>query len=314
MESFVSIITPAFNEEGNLPILYKRLCDILDPAGVHFEWLVIDDCSEDNTFFIAESFADKDSRVRVFKFSRNFGSHAAIRCGLEHCKGDKAVVLAADMQDPPEIILQLIKEVAGDVEIVWAVRVGREGETRITKFFSRFFYWIMNRIVGIKNQPPTGADFFCITRKVINAVSEYRERNTNILALLCWLGFQQGQVQYVKQARAHGKSGWDFKKKIKLVVDSVTSFSFLPVRALSFFGICAAFSGFLYAIVIICRSVFWGSVVEGWASLMVAVLLLGGGILVALGVLGEYLWRNLDEARSRPLYVLDKTVDTDARQ
>jgi len=309
MSKLLSVIVPAFNEEQNIPCLYKQLVTLMEENDINFELIIIDDCSCDNTFSVAKAIADNDARVRIFKFSRNFGSHAAIRCGLAQCNGDTAVIMAADMQDPPEIILNLIVSINESFDIVWAVRAKREGETSSKKLFSRLFYWIMKKLVGIQNQPPAGADFFCITRKVIDALSKFSERNMNIFALLCWLGFSQKQVEYVKQARLHGSSGWTLRKKLKLAMNSITSFSFLPVRLLSIFGFVAALTGFIYAFIIIMNRLLVGIPIEGWASLMVVTLFLGGTILIMIGSLGEYVWRNLDEARARPLYIIDRVVN-----
>ncbi len=309
MKKMLSIITPAFNEEQNIPCLYDQIVALMEKAAIDFEWLIIDDCSYDATFTVAKAMAERDARVRVFRFSRNFGSHAAIRCGLAECRGDLALVMAADMQDPPGIIPDLLTVCDGGADVAWAVRAQREGETRSTKFFSRSFYWVMKHAVGLQSQPAAGADCFCVTRKAIDALKQFRERNLNVIALLCWLGFTQKQIEYVKQARLHGSSGWTLRKKLKLAMDSVASFSFLPVRLLSLLGFAIAAAGFVYALVIIARALLSIAPVEGWSSLMVAVLLLGGSILVMLGAVGEYIWRNLDEARNRPLYLIDKSVN-----
>ena len=311
----LSIITPAFNEEQNIPCLYKQLVVLLENNAINFEWIIIDDCSHDNTFAEAKAIAGRDMRVRVFSFSRNFGSHAALRCGLAQCRGDLALVMAADMQDPPDVISELLAAFNDDFDIVWAVRTQRNGEARSTKFFSRLFYWIMKHVVGLQNQPSEGADCFCVTRKVIDALLQFRERNINIFALLCWLGFSQRQIKYVKQARQHGSSGWTLRKKFKLAVDSITSFSFLPIRLLSLCGCLVAFAGFSYALVIIVHSLLGDTPVGGWASLMVVILILSGTILIMIGALGEYVWRNLDEARGRPLYIIDKVaLSADAQE
>lgn len=309
MEKLLSIIIPAYNEEANIPILYENICSIMNTESIPFECILIDDCSSDNTFAVAEVIAEKDIRIRIIRFARNSGSHIAIRCGLSHCCGQMAVVMAADMQDMPSLIPVLYKAVEAGSDIVWAIRAGREGESLMTKLLSRIFSWIMRYIVGLQYLPPTGSDFFCISRKVIDALAQFREQNLNIFALLYWLGFNQKQIEYVKQPRLHGISGWTLRKKLKMAVDSVVSFSFFPIRFLSLLGTITAIVGFLYALVIIFRNLFRSSPVMGWSSIMVAVLILGGAILVMIGILGEYIWRNLDEARARPLYVIDRTVN-----
>jgi len=297
----VSVVTPAYNESAN-----ERLRAVLDalPEPAPWEWIVIDDHSADNTFQVVCALAARDPRVRGVRLARNSGSHTALAYGLHHCRGDCAVVLAADLQDPPEILPDLITGWKNGAQIVWAVRAGREGEAAQTVAFSRLYYWLMRRVVGMKELPPTGADFFLLDRAVLDAFRGFRESNTSILALLTWMGFRQTSISYVKQARVHGRSGWTFAKKLKLVVDSVTAFTFLPIRVMSYGGLLVALAGFAYAVFVIIHAL-TGSPTEGWSSLMVVVLVMGGIQMLMMGVLGEYLWRALDESRRRPRYLIE---------
>ena len=304
----LSIVTPAYNEAENLPLLYERLAQVLDSSGLDWEWIIVDDHSADRTFAVIEAIVGSDPRIRGLRFARNFGSHAAVTCGLHHARGDCAAIMAADLQDPPETLPALIARWRDGDQVVWAVRVRREGETAGTLRFARLYYWMMRWMVGIKDMPSTGADFFLIDRRVLDAFRQFRESNTSILALITWMGFRQGTILYDKQARVHGKSGWDLQKKLKLVVDSVTSFTYLPIRMMSYTGLVAAMLGFLYAIVIITNAVL-GQPIQGWSSLMVVTLVIGGLQMLMLGVLGEYLWRALDEARRRPRYLIEATTE-----
>ena len=307
----LSVITPAYNEERNLPALYERLCAVLDHLDLDWEWIVADDHSSDRTFEVLSDLGRRDPRVRGVRFSRNFGSHAGVSCGLRNAVGHCAVVLAADLQDPPEVIPQLLAAWRSGAQVVWAVRGRREGEKAATVGMAELFYWIMRNVIGMRELSATGADFFMIDRRVIDAYGDFDERNVNLFALLAWLGFRQNTIIYTKDARMHGQSGWTLKKKLKLVVDSITAFSYLPVRVMSWTGAFTALAGFFYATFII-FNVLTGHPAEGWSSLMVAVMVIGGGQMLMLGVLGEYVWRALDEARRRPCYTIEAVTATDS--
>ncbi len=305
--TLLSVVTPAYNEAQNLAILAERLIATLAATGLDWEWVVVDDHSTDDTFAILARLAAQHPRIRAVRFARNFGSHAAIACGLDEAKGDAVVMLAADLQDPPEVIEQLIAEWRKGAHVVWAVRAHREGEPRSTIWFSRLYYWLMRNVVGLKEIAETGADFFLLDRRVVDAAKGFQESHTSILGLLAWLGFRQVSVAYDKQARRHGRSGWTLEKRLKLVADSVTSFTYLPIRLMSYVGFLVALLGFLYAGIVVVNAIA-GRPVQGWSSLMVVVLVIGGIQMLMMGVLGEYLWRALDEARRRPRYVIETTL------
>ena len=304
---FISIITPAFNEEKSLSIFYERLFDVLTSLDVNYEWMVVDDHSSDSTYRVLKNIADKDKNVRGVRLSRNYGSHKAITAGLHLARGDFAIVMATDLQDPPETIPKLIKKWKEGAQIVWAVRGTREGETAVTKGFSRFYYWLMKRVVGIKDLPSTGADFFLIDKKVIEALKLFKESNTNIFSLITWMGFKQDRISYVKQARLHGKSGWTLRKKLRLVIDSVTTFSHVPIRFMTYLGIIIALIGFMYACFVFTNALS-GIPIPGWSSLIIVITLLGGFQLIMIGILGEYLWRVLDESRQRPQFLIESDI------
>ena len=307
----LSVVTPAYNEEQNLPALYRRLCTVLDPLGVDWEWLVIDDHSGDATFVVLSKISAKDARVHGVRFSRNFGSHAALSCALSLAAGGAAVIIAADLQDPPEVIPNLIERWNKGAHVVWATREQREGEKASTIGLARLYYAIMRNVVGIGEIAEMGADFCLIDRKVIDAYLKFSERNVSLFALIAWMGFRQETIGYTKEARLHGSSGWTVAKKVKLAIDSIAAFSFLPVRVMSWLGVFTAFAGFAYAAFIIYNA-FAGNPVEGWSSLMVAVMIVGGLQMLMLGILGEYLWRALDEARRRPRYTIEATTSDGA--
>jgi polyisoprenyl-phosphate glycosyltransferase len=301
---FVSIVTPAYNEKTNLPELYERLQSTMNGLALEWEWIIVDDRSTDGTFSLVEDLAKKDSRIRGIRFARNHGAHLALTCALHSAAGDCAIGIAADLQDPPETIPALIEEWTKGANVVWAVRSERLGENTGKLFMARAYYWIMRSVVGFKDMPSMGADFFLLDRKVLDAFRKYRENNVSILALITWMGFHQTTISYTKQARIHGRSSWTLKKKLKLLVDSVTGFSYVPIRFMSYLGMIVALLGFLFAIYLV-FNFFIGNPTEGWTTLLVVVLLIGGMLMIMMGVLGEYLWRSLDEARNRPLYIIE---------
>lgn len=303
----VSLVTPAYNEASNLPLLYQQLLVVMQVLDFAWEWIVVDDHSHDQTFQVLTQLASNDPRVQGIRLARNSGSHAAIACGLYHCQGDCAIVLAGDMQDPPAIISSLLAEWESGVQIVWAVRNNRPNESLVNTAFSQLYYFLMRHIIGMKEVPTAGTDCLLVDQQVIAALQQFRERNVNLLALLSWMGFEQSQIFYDKQNRQSGKSGWNLEKKLKLVADSFTSFTYLPIRLMSYIGFLVAALGFIWAVVIVVVAL-THLTLPGWPSIMVVLLVLGGLQMMMMGVLGEYLWRALDEARGRPLFLVENTT------
>jgi glycosyltransferase involved in cell wall biosynthesis len=302
--ALISITIPSYNEEENLPVLYERLKHVAEALEHTFEFIFVDDGSSDGSFQLLEDLARKDSRVKVIKFSRNFGSHAACLAGLAKATGDACTFLSADLQDPPEMIATLISEWAKGYEVVFGIREWGKESSRL---FQKIYYKAVRRF-ALRNMPETGTDVFLIDRKVVDTVVSIREKNTSIFGLILWSGFKQTIVQYRKGMRQKGISKWTLGKKIKLFIDTFVSFSYIPLRLISVVGIMLAFMGFLYAFFIVFNRLFFSVPVEGWASLMVVLLVVSGTQLVFLGVLGEYLWRNFDETRKRPAFIIDRMI------
>jgi dolichol-phosphate mannosyltransferase len=307
--SLLSVVVAAYNEEGNLPLLYQRIVAVDWAAlGMEVELIFVDDHSRDGTPRILAELAARDPRVKVLRFSRNFGSHKAFTAGLEHSGGAAAVILAADLQDPPETIPQLVEKWRAGAKVVWARRDEREGESLGTKLLSRLYYCLMRRFAEV-DPPSKGADFLLVDRQIVAVLKSAPEKHTSLLALIQWMGFTQDHITYVKAARHSGRSKWTLRKKIKLAVDSFVSFSYAPVRLMSVVGIVFAVTGFLYALLVMGRALFQRIPVQGWASLMCVLLIVSGVQLVMLGVLGEYLWRAFDEIRGRPRYIVEKRIN-----
>src|SRR5687768_8623033 len=300
----LSLLTPAFNEEVNLDALYQRITQAMTRIGGDWEWLVVDDHSRDGTFAAIQRLAALDPRVKGIRLARNSGSHVAITCGLHHVRGDAAVMMAADLQDPPETMGAMLDAWRGGAQVVWAVRRERPGE-RHHRGFAAFYYWIMRNVAGLTEMPARGADFFLVDRVVVDAFRRFGERHTSVLALLTSLGFRQAFIEYDKQPRAAGQSGWTLARKVKLVIDSVTGFTEAPIRWFSYLGLALIALGVLTGVVGLALLPNLGA---GLLVLLAALVGLGGLQLLAIGVIGEYVWRGLEEARRRPAYLVEQVA------
>ena len=299
----LSFILPVFNEEENLPVLVQRLREISNELGNEsVEFIFVDDGSRDNSFGLLKSFSETDSRIKALRLSRNFGSHHACLAGLQYARGKQMVIMAADLQDPPELVPDLLRAQTPGIEVVWGIRERREESPRVL-FFANLYHQLMKALVS-KDWPGEGADVVLLTRKVRDALLSWPEKNTSIFGQIFWLGFPQANVFYVKGKRHAGRSKWNFSKRLKLGLDSVVSFSFLPIRLISYTGIFISLTGFLYALLIVFLRVFHITQVPGWSSLMIVFLLTSGFQLMMLGVIGEYLWRSADQVKGRPFYVI----------
>ena len=308
-----SVIIPVLNEEENIPVLLDRLKPVLDSCFEVWEILFVDDGSTDETAALVTRLNSEDDRVKLISLSRNFGSHSAIAAGLEHATGDCAVVMAADLQDPPEVVQRLVDRWREGYETVWATRDVRH-DPFFRRFFARIFYGLVRKL-ALPQYPSTGTGSFCLLdRKVIDALGQIGERHRVTFGLVSWTGFRQSQVDYERASRHAGSSKWSFSNLVKNAVDTFVSFSFAPVRFISYLGIIVSLTGFVAAGAVIASKILYGTDLAGWPSLMTAVLVLSGLQLLTLGVLGEYIWRIADESRQRPLFVVRDIVGTVGRQ
>jgi glycosyltransferase involved in cell wall biosynthesis len=300
--SLISIIVPAFNEELNVIPFYEALTSAIDRIEARFEIILVDDGSTDDTFRIFTGLALRDPRVWALRFSRNFGSHAALTAGLREARGDAAVMISMDLQDPPDLIRSFLDKWSEGNHVVWGVRASRE-DPLSKKVYARLFYGLIRKI-ALPEYPPEGMDFGLIDRKVIQAFNGFHEANRLVPAMIVWAGFQQALIPYHRGARQRGTTKWSFRKRIKAAIDVIVSFSYLPIRFISYAGIVVSLLSFAYAAFLIVRRLFFGLGGTGWPSVMVTVLFLGGIQLIVLGVLGEYIWRTSDQVRGRPLYIV----------
>jgi len=300
----ISIITPAFNEAANLKNLHARIAETMTTLGVKWEWIVVDDHSRDETFAVLQQLSAGDSRVRGVRLARNSGSHVAIACGMHLAAGDAVVMMAADLQDPPETIGAMLDRWSAGAQVVWAVRRSRPGD-RSHAGFAAIYYWIVRKVVGLREMPARGADFFLADRRVVDAFRAFPERTTSVFNQLTWIGFRQEYVEYDKQPRAAGASGWTLARKIRLVIDSVTAFSNAPLRWCAYIG-----AGMLaVALVLTVAGVALLPELGGGILLVLAVLFGVSGVqMLALATVGEYVWSALAEARRRPQYVIEAST------
>ena len=299
---------PVYHNAGSLLDLVAQLRALSDRnRSYDFEFIFVDDASRDDSYRLLKQTASTDSRVRILKLSRNFGSNAAILAGFGWARGDAIVMLSADLQDPPETIDSMIAQWQTGRKVVLAVRKDR-GDPFFTKVFSFLFYRLF-RAFALKNMPRGGFDFFLIDRKVCNLVREMEERNTYLMGLILWLGFDPSIIEYSRQKREakYGRSMWTWTKKIKYFIDSFVAFSYAPIRVASLIGSCLGITGGLYAMWIIYFRLTSHREAPGWASLMVVFLVVSGVQMLILGIFGEYLWRNLEESRRRPRYIVEQS-------
>ena len=302
----ISVLIPVYNEEGNLHPLYEKLVRVFesDPEN-DYEIIFVDDRSKDDSFAILQELARRNSGppVGVIRLSRNSGSHVALLAGAYYCRGEVAVVISADMQCPLEAIPELVKKHQEGYPIVWGVRESRK-DPILTRVFSWFYYIILKLLVKQEFRF-FNIETFLIDRKVINQLVSLREKNTNVILLISSLGFDQGSINVHRLERVWGRSSWTLGRKIKLMIDSLVSFSYLPIRFISYLGIFISLCGFLLAAVEIYQKLTGTPKPLGWTFLIVIILVIFGLQLLMLGIVGEYLWRAFDQISAKPMFVVD---------
>jgi dolichol-phosphate mannosyltransferase len=298
-----SIVAPIYNEIDNLSLLYKRVKEVMDSTGKSWELLLVDDGSTDGSTEVIRDLAKADHRVRPVIFARNFGHQVAITAGWDYARGDAVVIIDADLQDPPEVILDLAQKWQEGYEVVYAVRAEREGESWFKQFMASFFYRLIARITDVKIPVDTG-DFRLMDRKVVDVLKTMRERHRFPRGMSAWVGFKQIGVKYKRAARHAGETKYPFRKMLRLALNAITSFSYLPLQIATFFGFVSAGVAIIGIPVVIALRVSGSPQLTGQATTLIAVLFLGGVQLISLGILGEYIGRLYDEAKGRPLYIV----------
>lgn len=303
MKITYSIVAPIFNENENLPELYRRVKNVMDSTGETWELVLVDDGSTDGSTEVIHTLAKEDPHIRPVIFARNFGHQIAITAGWDYARGDAVVIIDADLQDPPEVILEMAKKWQEGYEVVYAVRAEREGESWFKLWTASLFYRIIYRITDVKIPVDTG-DFRLMDRKVVNVLKQMRERHRFPRGMSAWVGFRQIGVEYKRAARLAGETKYPFKKMVRLALNAITGFSYFPLQVATYFGFVIAAIAAIAIPVVIYMRVTGSQAFFGQATTLIAVLFLGGVQLICVGILGEYIGRLYDEAKGRPLYVV----------
>ncbi len=304
----LTVVAPVYNEETGIAAFCQALTSALDSVKIDYEIILVDDGSRDNSFLEMTALRAKNLRIRIVRFSRNFGHQPAISAGMRLSRGKAVVVMDCDLQDPPSVILEFMKKWKEGYEIVYGVRKERKGETWFKKASAFVFYRLLRASTNI-DIPKDVGDFYLLDCKVVDVLNRMDERHRFMRGLLAWVGFKRIGVEYVRQPRLSGVTKYSLWKMLKFSLDAATSFSFLPLRVISFLGVFISFLSFLGIAAILYVKVFTTYTITGWSSLMVAVLFIGGIELIAIGIIGEYLARIGDDVKGRPLYVITEILE-----
>jgi polyisoprenyl-phosphate glycosyltransferase len=309
----ISVIIPIYNEEGNIAVLFQRLSEVTSRLNVDTEYIFINDGSKDRSIHLIKELAEKNSSVKYIDFSRNFGHQIAVTAGLDHCTGKVVVIIDADLQDPPELIIDLYAKWKEGYEVVYARRRAREGEGFLKKFTARMFYRILKKITTI-NIPVDTGDFRLIDRKVVDVLKQMPEQQKFLRGQISWIGFRQTYVEYDRDARHAGKTGYTYKKMIRFALDGITSFSNLPLKFATITGFIVSGITFVMILYALYARFISKDYVPGWTSLMLAVLFIGGVQLISIGIIGEYISRLSSNVRKRPLYIVKEKNTEEIQQ
>jgi dolichol-phosphate mannosyltransferase len=302
-DPIISIVAPCYNEAATLPEFYRRVSETMQVLEETWELVLVDDGSQDDTAAILRSLASQDPHIRPVIFARNFGHQLAVTAGLDYSRGRAVVIIDSDLQDPPEVIPELISQWRDGYEVVYAVRTEREGETWFKLFTASLFYRLIYRITDV-NIPLDTGDFRLLDRKVVDVINKMRERHRFLRGMSVWVGFSQTGVPYKRAARFAGETKYPLKKMVKFAGDAITGFSYLPLQMATYLGFIAAGVSILAIPVVVAARMAGSQAFFGQATTLIAVLFLGGVQLISLGILGEYIGRIYDEARGRPLYIV----------
>lgn len=306
----LSVVVPIYNEEQVIETTYRRLTDVLEALGEPYELVFVNDGSRDRTAEIVRNLCRKDKRIKFIDFSRNFGHQIAVTAGMDYASGRAVVLIDADLQDPPEIIPEMVKRWREGCDVVYGKRIARKGETWFKKATAKLFYRFLRSMTAVHIPVDTG-DFRLMDRKVVDVMKAMRERSRFVRGLVSWAGFRQTAVEYVRQERYAGETKYPLGKMLRLSADAITSFSTKPLKLAGILGFVLSGVGFIYLLVVLYQRVFTDTTVPGWTSLIVISLLFHGITLILLGILGEYIGRIYEEAKGRPLYVVAETINTD---
>ena len=302
-----SIVVPLYNEEEVVEESHKRLKAVLDGCGDSYEIIFVNDGSRDATLEKAKALAQSNARLRVLSFSRNFGHQPAITAGIDCARGDAVIIIDADLQDPPEVMLDMMAKWKEGYQVVYGKRSKRKGETVFKKLTAKLFYRFLNALSDVP-LPPDAGDFRLLDRKVVETLKSMPERNRYLRGLVGWAGYRQTAVEYVREERFAGETKYPLRKMLALGANAVTSFSLKPLKLAIYLGSLISFVSFVFLVYVIVQRIANPQIAAGWASLAAISLFLNGIVLIILGIMGQYIGRIYDETKSRPLYIVDEDV------
>jgi len=308
----ISIVVPVFNESEVIDVFYQRCKSVFNSLeSYNYEIIFIDDGSKDDSYTKMIRLANFDQNVKIIKFSRNFGHQIAITAGMDFALGDAVVIIDADLQDPPEVIKDFIMKWEEDYDVVYGVREAREGENRMKLFTASVFYRILKGFTKIDIPVDTG-DFRLLSKKAVSHLRELREHDRFVRGLVSWIGFKQAAIHYHRDKRYAGETKYPYRKMIKFALDGITSFSSVPLKLATILGYITSFFAFVYACTVFIQKVL-GITVQGWATIMVGMLFIGGVQLICLGIIGEYIARIFNQTKKRPMYIVDEVYSRDGK-
>ncbi|OXM87461.1 glycosyltransferase family 2 protein [Paenibacillus rigui] len=298
-----SVIVPMFNEQEVIVETYRRLKCVMDTLGEPYELLLVNDGSRDRTAEIVNGIIENDANVKMISFARNFGHQVAISAGMDHAQGQAVVVIDADLQDPPEVIVSMIGKWKEGYDVVYGKRVERRGETWFKRVTAHGFYRLLKALTSVDIPVDTG-DFRLIDRKVCDVLKSLTERNRYVRGLVSWVGFRQTSVEYIREERWAGETKYPLGKMLRFALDAITSFSYKPLKLAGYLGFTLSAVSFLYLMIIMYQKLFTDTTITGWASIVAVNLFFNGVMLIILGIIGEYIGRIYDESKGRPLYII----------
>ena len=302
----ITIIIPAYNEEESLPPLYERLEKLMDSMGNYqFEILFVNDGSKDNTINLVKEYREKDNRISYVDFSRNFGKEIAMIAGLDYATGDCVIFMDADLQDPPELIPELVKYWEEGYDDVYAKRSSRKGETWLKKFTSKMYYRVLQSLTSVPIQKDTG-DFRLLDRRCVNALKKMRESQRNSKSMFSWIGYKKKEVLYDRDPRVAGQTKWNYKKLVDLAIDGITSFTTSPLRISTYISIPTFILLFVYFVYVIAKCIITSTAIQAYQAIILLILFFSGVQILLFGIIGEYLGRIFNESKNRPLYLVNE--------
>lgn len=301
-KKILSVVVPVYNEATTIPLFQQRLKMVCDNLDLSLEVVYVNDGSQDESLWVLNELRRQDPNIAVVDLSRNFGKEIALQAGLDHAIGDAVVVIDVDLQDPPELIPEFVRHWQAGYDVVYATRISRQGEGWFKKMSAFLFYRLISKVSSVSIPKDTG-DFRLLSRRAVDAIKLMREKHRYMKGLFSWIGFPQLAVPFERQTRITGTTKWNYWKLLNLAIEGITSFSIAPLKLATIMGFVTAVGAFLYALIIVYKTLVFGESIQGYPSLMVVILFLGGIQLITLGIIGEYLGRTFDEAKQRPLYL-----------